>query len=105
MASSPDLKPFGADDPKEHRMAVSRIIRMELAEGELSSIRSMFSDRSITDVYVRTREYDGVPAALVDTVRGRRIDRRRLDAAFERIGHQSSPAFRDRLAGALEATR
>jgi hypothetical protein len=79
-------------------MAASRIIQMELAPGELSSIRSMFADRTITDMYVRTRGYDEVPAALVDT-----LDRRRLDAALERIGHQSSPVFRDRLAGAFAA--
>lgn len=44
----------------------------------------------------RTEEYDGQPAAL-DAV-----DWRRLDAAFDFIGHKGSPTFRRRLAGAYD---
>lgn len=43
-----------------------RIIKVDLAEGELHSMRSMLSDPSVTDVYVCTEQYDGEPAALVD---------------------------------------
>jgi hypothetical protein len=35
---------------------------------------------------------------------GGRIDRRRLDAAFDRIGHQGSRTFRRRVAGAYDRT-
>jgi hypothetical protein len=47
------------------------------------------------------------PCGGGDAVR-RRIDRRRLDVAFDRIGHQGSPTFRRRLATAydrMEVTR
>ena len=77
-----------------------RIINVDLTEGELASVRSMLSDRSITEVYIRTEEYDGVPAALVDRVDCRRLDRQRLDAALDRIGHQGGSAFRLSLATA-----
>jgi hypothetical protein len=83
---------------------MSRIIKMDLAEGELSNVRSMFADRTITDVYVRTDEYVGEPRALVDVVNPRRLDPARLDAALQRIGHQSSPTFRRRLAAAYGRT-
>lgn len=109
-----------------------RIIKAELTTGELSSMRSMLSDPSVTDVYVSTAEFDGEPAALVEpaltfpaswvppsddagaAVRCRaprprcdggaavRIDRRRLDAAFDAIGHKGSPAFRCRVAAAYD---
>src|ERR1700733_2529134 len=55
-----------------------RIINVDLTEGELASVRSMLSDRSITEVYIRTEEYDGVPPGLVDRADGRRLDRQRL---------------------------
>jgi hypothetical protein len=45
-----------------------RIIKADLAECELRGIRSMLSDPSVTDVYVRTEQFDGAPAALVDVV-------------------------------------
>jgi hypothetical protein len=79
----------------------SRIIKMDLTEWELRSMRSMFSDQSLTDVYIRTEEYDGVPVALVDTV-DRGGCARRLDAALDFIGHRSSPIFRRRLADAYD---
>lgn len=82
-------------------MAVSRIIKVDLTAADLRSIRAEFSDPTVTEVYIRTSEFDGVPAALVD-----RVDNRdRLNGALDRIGHQGSPIFRDRLAGAFEVTR
>lgn len=82
----------------------SRIIKIDLSESELGSMRLMLSDPSLTDVYIRTEQYDGEPAALLATadVEAARFDRRRLDAALERIGHQGSPGFRARLAAAYE---
>jgi hypothetical protein len=167
----------------------SRIIKIDLIEHELSQVRSMLSDPSITDVYIQTEQYDGIPEALVDVApltfpaswlppsdddggagtvscrmspppcgggtaaaviingglitvevpelvvdgrgrtyddpqfdtdapepsappagpscgtrlrQGSEIDRRRLDAAFARIGHRSSPIFRERLADAYD---
>jgi hypothetical protein len=116
-----------------------RIIKADLTQDELGSMRLQLADPSVTAVYVSTEQFDGEPAAVVEIeealtfpecwlsgdddddgaggaarCRGPRprcdggaavgIDRRRLDAAFHAIGHQSAPAFRRRLATAYDRT-
>jgi hypothetical protein len=51
---------------------------------------------------VALARYGGIPAAPVDTLVDPQIDRRRLDAAFDFIGHKGSPTFRRQLAGAYD---
>jgi hypothetical protein len=126
------------DAPRTHGR---RIVKMDLSESELRECRSIFADQSLTEVYIRTEQYDGEPAALVDVVEmmvddttfpeswlppsdadgaagavscrrppppcgggAARIERRRLDVAFDRIGHEGSKTFRRRLAAAYDRT-
>lgn len=94
-------------------MAVSHLADLTavLTADELSSIRSMVSDPTITDVYVRTESdvygFDGhdddgkkTTTTLVEAG-SLEPAAHRLGVALDRIGHQGSPRFRATLATAF----